>query len=191
MNFSKKLIEYMKLLNCNTNELSKESGLSYTLINRYMNNIRKPKEDSKYFYKIVDGIYQISIKKNLKFTKEEIYTSLKKSLTTNESEIDFDLFIENFNSLQKELNLTTAEIAKAIGYDSSFISRMKNKERKPANLEISIDKFRKYIISLCQNEQKKSTLLRLLNCSIDDLENNKNFEDFFTNWLCAKHIESK
>lgn len=68
---------------------------------------------------------------------------------------------------------------------------MKNKERKPADLETSIDKFRKYIISLCQNEQKKSTLLRLLSCSIDDLENNKNFEDFFTNWLCAKHIESK
>lgn len=48
MNFSEKLIEYMKLLNCNTNELSKESGLSYTLINRYMNNTRKPKEDSKF-----------------------------------------------------------------------------------------------------------------------------------------------
>lgn len=191
MNFSEKLSEYMKLLDCNTNRLCEESGLSYMLINRYLNNIRKTKEDSKYFNKIVDGIYQISIKKNFEFTREEIYTTLKKSLTDNESKIDFDLFIENFNYLQKELNLTTVEISKAIGYDSSFISRMKNKERKPADFEVFIDKLRKFIISLCQNEQRKNTLSYLLDFSIDDLEDDEDFKEIFTKWICSKHIESK
>ena len=37
MNFSEKLSEYMELLDCNTNELCEESGLSYMLINRYIN----------------------------------------------------------------------------------------------------------------------------------------------------------
>lgn len=37
MSFSDVLLEYMELLDCNTNDLSEESGLSYMLINRYIN----------------------------------------------------------------------------------------------------------------------------------------------------------
>lgn len=191
MNFGEELSKYMKLLDCNTNDLCKESGLSYTLINRYLNNTRKPKEDSNYFNKIIDSIYQISINKNLKITKEEIYKVLKNSLTTNEFKIDFDLFIENFNTLQKELNFTTVEISNAIGYDSSFISRMKNKERKPADFEKFIDKLRDYIIFICQNESKKDNIAHILNCQVKDLDNLNYFKEIFTKWLCSKHIDSK
>ena len=156
MNFSEQLSEYMRLLNFNTNELCEKSGLSYTLINRYLNNIRKPKEDSKYFNKVVDGIYQISLNENSSLTREKIYNTLKESLTADMFKIDYNLFVDNFNILQDELNLTTVEISNAVGYDSSFISRMKNKERKPADFEIFIDKLRNYIISICQNESKKT-----------------------------------
>ena len=91
MNFSEQLSEYMKLLNFNTNELCDKSGLSYTLINRYLNNIRKPKEDSKYFNKVVDGIYQISLNRNSDLTKENIYNTLKESLTADMFKIDYNL----------------------------------------------------------------------------------------------------
>ena len=191
MNFGEQLLEYMRLMNFNTNELCKESGLSYTLINRYLNNIRKPKEDSKYFNKVVDGIYQISLKKNYGIKRDELYSTLKKSLNTNTFKIDFDLFIENFNTLQEKLNITTVEISNAIGYDSSFISRMKNKERKPADLESFIDKLRNYIIYSCQNDNKKNQLSEILNCSIEDFNNIDNLKEFFSNWLCSKHIDSQ
>ena len=191
MNFSEKLLEYMELLECNTNELAKCSGLSYMLINRYINNIRKPKKESQYFNKLVNGIYEIAITKNVKISKEEIYSQLDNSLSSGDFSIDFDLFIENFNTLQKELNISTIEISKAMGYDSSFISRMKNKERKPADFEKFIDKLGNYIVSMCQDEQKRNTLSFILNCPIKDLQDNNNLKKLFTNWICSKHINSR
>ena len=191
MDFSEVLSDYLDLLDCTTKEFSKESGLSYMIINRYINNLRKPKKDSDYFNKVVDGIYKISVNKDLNWSKEEIFLKLQNSLTFSEFPIDFDLFIENFNKLQKELSLTTIEISKAIGYDSSFISRMKTKERRPSDIENFIDKFRDYIILICQNGSKKNILCNLLNCSLKDLNNTEIFKEIFTKWLCSKHIESK
>ena len=191
MNFSDILLDYMDLLDCTTKEFAKESGLSYMIVNRYINNIRKPKKDSDYFNKVVNGIYKISINKNINLSKEEISLKLQNGLNNSEFSIDFNLFIENFNKLQKDLNLTTIEISKAIGYDSSFISRMKNKERKPSDIENFIDKFREYVILTCQNEDKKNSLCSILNCTSDNLNNRETFKEILTKWLCSKHIESK
>ena len=191
MNFSEQLSEYMRLLNFNTNDLCDKSGLSYALINRYLNNIRKPKEDSKYFNAVVDGIYHISLKNNSNLTREKIFYTLKESLASDVFKIDYNLFIDNFNTLQEELNLTTVEISNAVGYDSSFISRMKNKERKPADLEVFIDKLRNYIISLCQNENTKSILAHILNSSVKEIDNICLFKENFTKWICSQHIEGK
>lgn len=191
MNFSETLLEYMNQTNCNTKDLCKESGLSYSLINRYLNNTRKPKENSEYFHKVVNGIYQLSIQKNIKIEKKQIYNTLRDSLFSDKFQIDFDLFIENFNTLQKELGLTIVEVSNAIGYDSSFISRMKNKERKPADFETFIDKLRSYIISICQNDTKKEIVANLLNCNVKDLKDSQSFEEHFSNWLCSKHIDAK
>lgn len=189
-NFSEELKEYMKLLDCKTKDLSNESGLSYMIINRYLNNIRKPKENSEYFNKLINGLYKISINKNIKISEEEIRQKLKKALNSNNSNIDLDLFIDNFNLLQNELNITTTEISKAIGYDSSFISRMKNKERKPADFEKFVDKLGNYIVSTSESKNSKICLSNLFNCSIDDLKENENFKHIFTNWIYSKHIEN-
>lgn len=188
MSFSEKLQDYIKLLECTTTELANESGLSYMLINRYLNNIRKPKKDSEYFNKLVDGIYHISLEKNIEISKEQISSDLKKALTSDKFNVDFDLFIENFNTLQENLNLTTVEISNAIGYDSSFISRMKNKERKPADFEVFIDKLRNYIFSLCQNDDKSAILAQTIDCSVKDLSDSEKFKDIFTKWICSKHV---
>lgn len=189
MSFGEELKEYMKLLDCNTKDLAKESRLSYMLINRYINDLRKPKKDSEYFSKLVNGFYKISCTKNIKISKEEIYSKLQDSLTANLFTIDLDLFIENFNTLQKELNLTATEISKALGYDSSFISRMKNKERKPADIEKFIDKLGNYVVSISKNEHSKINLSNLFNCTIHDLQDNDIFKEIFAKWICSKHIE--
>ena len=118
-------------------------------------------------------------------------TDIDESLSADVFKIDYNLFVDNFNVLQEELNLTTVEISNAVGYDSSFISRMKSKERKPADFEIFIDKLRNYIISLCQNENTKSILVQILNCSNEDINNIEIFKEIFTKWICSQHIDSK
>ncbi len=191
MNFSEQLTHYINLLNCSISDISKKSGLSYTLINRYINNKRTPKKDSKYLIKLADAIYNISLEKNINLSKNNILKDFTNAINSNNESIDYNLFIDNFKILQQELSITTRDMSKAVGYDSSFISRMKNKERKPADFDNFVNKLITYIISLCQNEQKRTILLDTLNCSKEDFENNNNFRKIFTNWLCSKHIKEK
>lgn len=192
MDFYKELINYMNLLNCNTKDICEISGITYSMVNRYINGKRTPKEDGKNFNKLVDAIYQISKQKNIDLSKESIYNTLKKAITGNTFQIDFDMFIDNLNKLQEELSITTVDLSRAIGYDSSFVSRIKNKERKPADIENFIDKIRTYIIKVVsQNEQKKYNLANLFNCKEKDLQDIDNFKEIFSEWLCSKHIENK
>lgn len=188
MNYEKTLLYYMELLDCNINELCQETGLSYSLIHRYINGKRTPKQDSEYFNKIIDGLYNISIQKNKKISKLSFEKNFKKSLQNNQIDIDIDLLIDNFNFLQNELSFPIIDIARAIGYDPSFISRMKNKERKPADLELFIDKFRNYIFSLCKNSETKEHVEKIIKLPFNDISS---FNESFTEWLCSKHIDNK
>ena len=63
MNFGEQLNTYMYLLNCNSKDISTVSGLSPTIISRYLNGKRTPKLNSTYFAKIVESIYTISMEK--------------------------------------------------------------------------------------------------------------------------------
>ena len=192
MNFEDELSNYIKILNCTTNDICNISGISYSLVNRYINGKRTPKVDGKNFNNLVDAIYQIAKQNKMDLSRESIFNTLRKAITGNSSQIDFDLFITNLNRLQDELSITTVDLSRAIGYDSSFVSRIKNSERKPSDIENFIDKIRTYIIVyISQNEQKKQNLLNILNCKEQDLQDKENLKEILTEWLCSKHIESK
>ena len=191
MKFSEELNNYMNILECSAKDICNVSGLSYTLLNRYINDKRTPSENSKYFDRLVEALYQISIKKNINFPKEKIFETLSNAINSKDSELDYNSFLANFNLLQDSLGITTIEMSKAIGYDASFISRMKNKERKPSDIESFIDKLRNYIVLTFQSKEKKEHISTILNCSASNLQNIEQYKQIFTNWICSKHIENK
>jgi len=192
MNFDKELLNYMEILNCTTKDISKKSEIAYSLVNRYINGKRVPKGDGENFNKLVNGIYDLSLEKNINLSKDSINDTLKKAITGNASKINFDMFVDNLNKLQEELSISTVDLSRAIGYDSSFISRIKSKERKPADIENFIDKIRTYIFSIIsQNETKKNILTNLLNCSLDNIKDAEKFNNIFSNWICSANIETK
>ncbi len=192
MSFEEELSNYISILECTIMDICNMSGISYSLVNRYINGKRKPKEDGKNFNNLVNAIYKIAKQKNVELSEESIYNTLMKALIGNSSQIDFDLFINNLNNLQEELSITTIELSRAIGYDSSFVSRIKNKERKPADIENFIDKIRTFIIVyINQHEHAKHTLIDLLKVKEDDFKNNDNLKNVLTYWLCSNHVDSK
>lgn len=145
MKFYEELNHYMELLDCSAKDICEISGLSPTIISRYLNDKRTPRVTSEYFDKIVESLYIIANKKKIKLSKDSIFETLKKSITS--TDINYDDFVNNFNTLQAELKITTVDFAKVLGYDTSFISRIKNKNRKPADLENFINKISDYIIA--------------------------------------------
>lgn len=133
MKFSEELNNYLQILNCSAQDLSNKTGLSPTLISRYLNDKRTPRIGSDYFQKIVDGIYEISISSHINLDKDSIYNILNTSLSY--TDINFDDFVANFNLLLVELNINISDIAKFVGYDTSFISKVRSKNRKPSDLD--------------------------------------------------------
>ena len=184
MNFSEELINYMELLDCSSKELCETSGLSSTLISRYINNRRTPKENSVYLEKLINALFKIAQNKNINLSKETISEKLIQSLNSNN--VDFNIFVDNLKQLQEKLSISTVDLSRAIGYDASFISRIKNKERKPADFSLFINKLREYVFSICQNNNKKEILTEILDCDINDLKDNK----IFNNWIVSAHINN-
>lgn len=189
MKFYEELNHYMELLDCSSKDICEISGLSPTIISRYLNNKRIPRVKSEYFEKIVESLYILANKKDIKLSKDSIFKTLKNSITFND--IDYDDFINNFNTLQTELKISTADLAKFLGYDTSFISRIKNRTRKPADLEHFIDKISDYIITTYKSEEKKKSVSSLLNCSLNDLQDNNNYKDTFIKWITTSHTDNK
>ena len=184
MNFSNELNKYIDLLDCSAKDICKVSNLSPTIVSRYINGKRTPRIKSKYFQKIVDGIYILSSKKNINLSKSEIYTSLERSMNSNS--IDYDNFIKKLNALIINLNIPNNDFAKALGYDASFISRIRNKKRKPSDIDGFINNISIYIAENYKHDNKKKEVSEILHCSYDSLNNINDYKKIITNWIVSK-----
>ena len=182
MKFSEELNSYLKILNCSAQDLSKASGLSPTLVSRYLNDKRTPRVNSEYFAKLVDGIYLISVNNNVELNKKDIADVFNKSIYFND--INFDDFIINFNNLILELKINISDLANSIGYDTSFISKVRNKNRKPSDLNDFSQKVADYIVESYQNHE---TLCSLIKYSLEDVDNKDALKKSLTNWLITPH----
>ena len=183
MKFSEELNHYLKILNCTAQDLANKSGLSPTLISRYLNDKRTPRVGSEYFLKIVDGIYEISVANQKELDKEQVYDILNKSLSF--SDINYADFVINFNQLLTNLNINISDIAKSIGYDTSFISKVRNKNRKPSDLSDFSKKTADYVIKNYQNSEQKDLVSSLINCSLSDLNNTNKYQSLLETWLIS------
>lgn len=185
MNFSKELNKYIDMLDCSAKDICEVSGLSPALVSRYLNNKRTPKADSLYLDKLIDAIYIIAKEKNINISKASIERNL--SSTIKLSNIDYDVFIDNLNLLQDTLKISTVELSKVLDYDASFLSRIKNKERKPADLENFISVLTDYIVSSYSSIEKKEKIASLFKCPVDNITTNEQYKEEFSKWISTVH----
>ena len=185
MNFADELNKYMELLDCSATDLCRKTNLSPTIISRYLNGKRTPRINSEYFNKIVDGLLEIAEKKEIFIKKEDLIDVLISSV--EECNINYNDFVNNFNCLMLELKINNTDFAKALGYDTSFISKIKNKSRKPADLEGFIKQISNYIVNTFKSEEKKLIVASLLNCQIKDLDNVDNYKNHIVDWISTPH----
>ena len=181
MKFSDELKKYIKILDCSPKDLSKATELSPTLISRYINDKRTPKVQSDYFEKLVNGIYLIASHKNIKLNKDDIFNTLSNSISSIDTY--YNVFVNNFNTLLSSLKINISEIANAINYDTSFISRIKNGNRKPSDLNDFIDKIATYVSENHIDVADKEIVTSILKCSIEDLNTPSKYKELLIKWL--------
>lgn len=181
MNFANILNKYIELLGCNAKELSDASGISPTVISRYRNNERVPKYPSEQLDNVIKGIYKIADEKHIDITKDlkdEFLNSLNITI------IDVNIFRQNFNLIISSLNINVADMSRFIGYDSSYLSKIRSGNRTPQNLIDFIDAISKYIISYYTDENSLKILASLIsNDNVDLLQDKSIFKEKLIQWL--------
>lgn len=143
MTFSEKINEYIDILGCSAKELSDGCAISPAVISRYRTGERIPKYPSDQFESLARGIVYIAHEKDIEIKYEEVKKELIETLGI--TDVDFATFRENFNILISTLSINVAELARFIGYDSSYLSKIRSGSRKPQNLSDFVAAICKYV----------------------------------------------
>ena len=154
MNFNILLNDYISKLDCTSKELSKASGISEAVISRYRNGERTPKNDSKQLNDLINGIENLAKEKNINVN------SIKNDFNKIYNIVDIEIFKNNLNILIKELKINVADLSRYLGFDASYLSKIKNGERIPKNMNDFISGICKYI---SENYRKKDDIENLSN----------------------------
>lgn len=83
---------------------------------------------------------------------------------TLEPEPDGDQVIENFVQLINALDIKLNKMAKSVGYDASFLSRIKAGQRKPADIKVFVSCICHYIVADYDSAEAKTTISELIGC---------------------------
>lgn len=181
MTFSEVLNKYIEQINCSSKDLSTTSQLSSAVISRYRKGDRTPALKSKQFDQLVDGLYKLSKNNNTELSKKEIASTLASSL--NDIDINFEDLSKNINAIISALNINIADLSRFIGYDASFISKIRLGNRNPSKPKEFISSVCSFIVNKYKSTENKETLSILMDCSIADLENEADYSFELNKWI--------
>ena len=189
MTFSEQLNAYISELNCTAKELTDVSGLSASVLSRYRTGSRVPTTDSEQFMQLVHGIATIANERGYsEFTVEKIQKTLEDCL--QDATFPYELFQINFDTLLTSLSINVADLSHFLNFDSSYISRIRNGQRRPSNPQDFAQNVSKYIAGHC-SESDKVTIAKLVHCTTDEINNDSLCRDKIIHWLLNEQIEKK
>ena len=189
MTFSEQLNAYISELNCTAKELTDVSGLSASVLSRYRTGSRVPTTDSEQFMQLVQGIATIANERGYsEFTVEKIQKTLEDCL--QDATFPYELFQINFDTLLTSLSINVADLSHFLNFDSSYISRIRNGQRRPSNPQDFAQNVSKYIAGHC-SESDKVTIAKLVHCTTDEINNDSLCRDKIIHWLLNERFEKK
>lgn len=183
MDFKKLLDDYMKQLNCTAKDLAEKSGLSAATISRYRSGDRTPEDGSENFARLINGIVSIAESKGIPDISEQSVSDAFSPYVRNS--VDIAHFQKNFHTLLTVVPINISDLARFLNFDPSYISRIRNGQRQPANPTEFARKISAFVAKHCQNEEQKAVISSLLHCPMEELSNYTDFQVRLTDWLLA------
>lgn len=183
MDFKKLLDDYMKQLDCTAKDLAENSGLSATTISRYRSGERIPEDGSENFDRLINGIVSIAENKKIpNITVQSVSEAFSPYVRNN---VDIAHLQKNFHTLLTVVPINISDLARFLNYDPSYISRIRNGQRQPANPTEFARKISIFVTKHFQTVEQKAVISSLINCPMEELSNYTGFQDRMTNWLLA------
>ena len=184
MSFSDKFNEYLSLLNVSYPQFARYSGMSASAVRRYKNGESEPVAESAQIKKLANGIYRMSVEKNLALDEDEILGELEGSLRDSVS-IDYKSYVANLNALIKQLDIRVTVLAKALSFDPSHISKILSGQRRPGHISGFTQGVGSYIARICTDGQHTVDLAKLIGCDENQLDTPRAVSDAVTKWLSS------
>lgn len=188
MDFCDKLNEYIKKIECSSKDIVEASGLSSTVISRYRKGDRTPNLKSDQLEKLVIGLAKICKNKNIDIKEDKIYEDLLHSL--NGITIESEQLSNNFNEIIYILNINMAELSRFIGYDASFLSKIRNGTRFPSKPQDFIEAISNFIVLKYNEKEYKKKISLLINIPIESLDNTDEYKRQIKKWIASNNPKS-
>ncbi len=178
MMFKDTLNKYIELTQCSSKKLAQISGLSETTISRYRSGQRSPSSGSDSIIRLAAAFEELG---KGKLDREDILAELRD--TPDHREVDHVSFTHNLNTIINLLDINSNDLAKAINYDPSYLSRIKSMQRKPSNPVEFAEKVAVYITRHYTSEEDLNTLRKLTGSK-------ENLDRAIVNWITDERTES-
>lgn len=180
--FYKALNRYMDLLQCSGKELSEKSGISEATISRYRTGERVPKADSEELERMCRGICAIAAEKGMDHVLYQPVLKEFRQLIAGEG-FHYKSLQTKLNRILSVLSVNVSEMSKALKYDSSYISRVRNGQRNPARPEQFAQSVAEYVARHYDSENEKKIAAQLMNIAPSSLRTHKGYAASLTDWL--------
>ena len=141
MVFSDVLKLYLNKTKSSAKELSAASGISASALSRYRSGTRIPNQ--KQIEKLICGFVHLASENNPELDEAIIRNAF--SEFTNKPKLDYDAIIKNLNTAIETLDISVSGLSRALSFDSSYLSRIRTGQRKPADMDNFIIKTAEYI----------------------------------------------
>jgi len=200
MNLGEQINEFILILGCTAKEVAIASNLTPATLSRYCNGLRIPSADSQELKDLTNGIVSIANNcivstgesPNSKIEQLTNYSFVKNALlSTLEQQLDGSLVINNFNLLANALNIKLNKVAKYVGYDTSYLSRIKSGQRKPADLNSFANSICNYVVTNHNSNDELVIISKLINCDCKELINEEVFLSLLYEWLTNNQAENE
>jgi len=181
MTFSELLNEYIERLGCTAKELSDSSGLSAAVISRYRTGDRAPAPGSEQVASLARGICALSAGSETVVTVcAALNAALGKAAGPEAENLS-----DNLGALMETLNISPGELARALNYDASYISRVRTGQRRPADPDAFCRGVGQYVVKHFRRESDTALLAGLLGCTAGEISRPDACADAIGLWLCT------
>lgn len=180
--FQDKLNDYMNMLNCSGKEFAQYSGISEATVSRYKSGARTPRANSEDMKKLCRGICTAANRKGIDgISYKTLLTEF--NVYAEEIRFDFDSMQKKFNLLCSVLSVNAADMSKSLKYDSSYISRIRNGKRKPANPQKFAFDAAQYFSQYSDSENDLKIIAEILNVKPVQLKTKSFYASELATWL--------
>lgn len=189
MTFPELLNDYIHILHCTVGELAESSGLTQASLSRYRNGQRVPETDA--LKKLSTGI--INIAKRYEVTSlnfDSVFSQLAEAAGIIET--DHLHFSNQFSVLVDAISINLNELAKSMGYDPSYLSRIKKGQRMPSDIMRFAESLSDFLLRKYSKSEKIEQICKLINYhKVNNILSYTDFVSAVIKYLCSVEPRKK